>query len=374
MDFYLSEQEKMIQNAAREFVQRAVLPLAAEIDRSAQFPLELVREMGKMGYYGLPYPLEYGGTAAGYTAYALVVEQISKASMTAGAIVAVSILSEECLFRYGDEQQKREFLVPLTSGKVFGCFCFTEPDTGSDPKAITTRARPEDGHYVIEGQKNFIALSPVASLATVFAKDDTGKVSAFIVPASVPEFVLREPCETMGLRGLGASVIYLDGIRIPKENLLGDKGRGFDIMLEAISMERIGVAAQAVGVAQAALDLSVEYAKQRIVHGSPIANMPTIQWLLAEMASKIEAGRWLTYRTAFLRDRGRDIRSESSGAKLFCSQMAVEVTRVAMQVHCSYGTMKTLPIERLYRDAKMTELYVGVSEIQRVIVAQSLLG
>ena len=373
MDFYLSEQERMVQSAARDFAQKAILPQAAEIDRSAQFPLALAKEMGSMGYYGLPYPPEYGGIAAGYIAYALVIEQLSQASMTAGAIVAVSILSAECLFRYGDERQKQEFLVPLTSGRMFGCFCFTEPGTGSDPKAISTRARPEDGHYIIEGQKNFISVSPVTSLATVFAKDDAGKVSAFIVPTSVPEFVIREPCETIGLRGLGTSVVYLDGIRVPGENLLGDKGHGFDIMLEAISMERIGVAAQAVGVAQAALDLSVGYAKQRIAYGKPIADMPTIQWLLAEMASRVEAGRWLAYRTAFLRDRGEDVRHDSSVAKLFCSQMAVEVTRMAMQVHGSYGTMKTLPIERLYRDAKMTELYVGVSEIQRAIVARDLL-
>lgn len=374
MDFDLSEQEKMIQNAASEFAQRAALPQAAEIDRSAQFPLDLAQEMGGMGYYGLAYPYEYGGTGAGYLAYALVVEQLCQASMTAGAIVAVSILSEECLFRFGDERQKQEFLVPLTSGRIFGCFCFTEPATGSDPKAVATRAKPEGNDYIIEGQKNFIALSPVASLATVFAKDETGRITAFLVPTSSPNFVLREPCETLGLRGLGTSVIYLDSIRVPGENVLGDKGAGFEIMLEAISVERIGVAAQGVGVAQAALDLSIEYAKQRTAYAKPIAEMPTIQWLLAEMVSRIEAGRWLTYRTAFLRNKGEDIRHNSSVAKLFCSQMAVEATRMAMQVHGSYGTMKTLPIERLYRDAKMTEVYVGVSEIQRAIIARHLLG
>jgi len=374
MSFDLNEQEKMTQNAAREFAQRAVLPQAAEIDTTAQFPLALARQMGELGYYGLPYPSAYGGTGAGYLAYALVVEQLCQASMTVGAIVAVSILSEECLFRFGNERQKREFLVPLTSGKAFGCFCFTEPATGSDPKAIATRAIPEGNDYTIEGQKNFISLSPVASIATVFAKDETGRLSAFVVPTSSPGFVLREPCETLGLRGMGTSVVCLDGIRVPKDNLLGSKGAGFDIMLEAISMERIGVAAQGVGVAQAALDLSVKYAKERCAYSRPIAEMPTIQWLLAEMASRIEAGRWLTYRTASLRNRGEDVSQASSIAKLFCSQMAVEVTRMAMQVHGSYGTMKTLPIERLYRDAKMTEVYVGASEIQRAIIARHLLG
>jgi butyryl-CoA dehydrogenase len=373
MDFNLSEREKMIQSTAREFAVKVVLPRAAEIDRTAGFPRDVVRDMVKMGYFGLAYPAEYGGSGSGYLSYALVIEQLARASMTVGAIVAVSILSQESLFRSGSEAQKREFLVPLVQGKILGCFCFTEPGTGSDPRAVATKANLDAGQYVIEGQKNFISMAPVASQATVFAKDETGRISAFIVPTSVPGFQLREPCETLGLRGFGACVVYLDSVRVPEENLLGDKGGGYEIMLEAISVERVGVAAQAVGVAQAALDLSVEYAGQRIAHEKPIARMPTIQWLLAEMASRIEAGRWLAYRTAFLRDEGQSIRNDSAVAKLFCSQMAVEVTRMAMQVHGAYGTMKSLPVERLYRDAKMTEVYVGVSEIQRAIIASHLI-
>ena len=374
MDLNLSEREKMIQSTARGFAVREVLPRAAEIDRTAEFPMDLAREMGRMGYFGLAYPPEYGGSSAGYVGYVLVIEQLSRASMTVGAIVAVSILSQESLFRFGSEAQKKKFLVPLVEGNILGCFCFTEPATGSDPKAIATKARLDGRQYVIEGQKNFISLAPVASQAVVFAKDETKRVSAFIVPTSAPGFQLREPCETLGLRGFGACVIYLDSVRVPKQNLLGEKGAGYEIMLEAISVERVGVAAQGVGVAQAALDLSVEYAGQRVANEKPIARMPTIQWLLAEMASRIEAGRWLAYRAAFLRDQGQSIRSDSAVAKLFCSQMAVEVTRMAMQVHGAYGTMKSLPVERLYRDAKMTEVYVGVSEIQRAIIASHLIG
>jgi butyryl-CoA dehydrogenase len=374
MDLNLSEREKMIQSTAREFAVREVLPRAAEIDRTAEFPRELAREMGRMGYFGLAYPPEHGGSSAGYVGYALVIEQLSRASMTVGAIVAVSILSQESLFRFGSEAQKKKFLVPLVEGNILGCFCFTEPATGSDPKAIATKARLDGRQYVIEGQKNFISLAPVASQAVVFAKDETKRVSAFVVPTSAPGFQLREPCETLGLRGFGACVIYLDSVRVPKQNLLGEKGAGYEIMLEAISVERVGVAAQGVGVAQAALDLSVEYAGQRVANEKPIARMPTIQWLLAEMASRIEAGRWLAYRAAFLRDQGQSIRNDSAMAKLFCSQMAVEVTRMAMQVHGAYGTMKSLPVERLYRDAKMTEVYVGVSEIQRAIIASHLIG
>ena len=373
MDFNLTEREKMIQTTAREFAVKEVVPRAAEIDRTAEFPRDLAHDMGRMGYFGLAYPPEYGGSGSGYVSYVLVIEQLARASMTVGAIVAVSILSQESLFRFGSEAQKKKFLAPLVDGKILGCFCFTEPATGSDPKAIATKARLDGGHYVIEGQKNFISMAAAASEAIVFAKDESKRVSAFIVPTSDPGFQLREPCETLGLRGFGSCVVYLDSMRVPKENLLGEKGGGYEIMLEAISVERVGVAAQAVGVAQAALDLSVEYAGERIAHDKPIARMPTIQWLVAEMASRIEAGRWLTYRTAFLRDQGRSIRNDSAVAKLFCSQMAVEVTRMAMQVHGAYGTMKSLPVERLYRDAKMTEVYVGVSEIQRAIIASHLL-
>ncbi|MBN2099947.1 MAG: acyl-CoA dehydrogenase family protein [Dehalococcoidia bacterium] len=373
MDFNLSEREKMIHSTSREFAVKVVLPRAAEIDCTSEFPRDVVRDMVKMGYFGLAYPAEYGGSGSGYLSYALVIEQLARASMTVGAIVAVSILSQESLFRFGSEAQKREFLVPLVQGKILGCFCFTEPGTGSDPKAVAAKANLEAGQYVIEGQKNFISMASAASQATVFAKDETGRISAFIVPTSVAGFQLREPCETLGLRGFGACVVYLDSVRVPKGNLLGEKGGGYEVMLEAISVERVGVAAQAVGVAQAALDLSVEYAGQRIAYEKPIARMPTIQWFLAEMASRIEAGRWLAYRTAFLRDEGQSIRNDSAVAKLFCSQMAVEVTRMAMQVHGAYGTMKSLPVERLYRDAKMTEVYVGVSEIQRAIIASHLI-
>jgi len=329
--------------------------------------------MGRMGYFGLPFPPEQGGSGSGYAGYALVIEELARASMTVAAIVAVSVLSPESLLRYGTPSQKKRFLAPLAAGRKLGCFCFTEPGTGSDPKAITTRARLESGHYVLDGQKKFISLARVAAQALVFAQDDTGRVSAFVVPTDAPGFDAREPADTLGLRGFAACEIYLDSVRVPPGNLVGEKGGGFEIMLEAISVERVGVAAQAVGVAQAALDASVEYAGQRAAYGKPISRMPTIQWLLAEMASRLEAGRWLTYRTAFLRDQGRGMRTESAVAKLFCSQAAVEVTRMAMQVHGAYGTMRSLPVERLYRDAKMTEVYVGVSEIQRAIIAADLI-
>jgi len=373
MDFNLSEQQKMLQRMAKEFAADAVEPRAAEIDASGQFPFDLAKEMGRRGYQGLPYPARYGGSEAGYLSYALVLEQLCQASMTVGAIVAVNTVPEEAIFRFGTEEQKKTFLSPLAQGDILGGIAFTEAETGSDPAAITTISKKSGDGSVITGQKHFVALAPAANLSLVFTKREGKGLNAFIVDTSSPGYNLREPCETMGLKGLGTSVVYLDEVYVPQKNRLGEEGQGFEILLEAVSLGRLGVAVEAVAVAQAALEISIDYAKQRKASGKPIAKLPAIQWHLAEMASRIEAGRWLVYRAAFLRDQGLDIKYESSVTKLFASQVAVEVTRMAMQVCGSYGTMTTMPLERLYRDAKMTEVYVGISEIQRNIIAEHLI-
>lgn len=373
MNFGLDEQEKMFQTLAKEFAAKFVNPRAAEIDKSGQFPLDLVKEMGNQGYMGLPYPVEYGGSGAGYLSCVLVLEQICQASMTVAAILHINTVAEEAIFRFGNDEQKKTFLPPLAQGKLLGGIAFTEAETGSNPKAITTMARKSGDGYIITGQKQFVAVAQEINLCLVFAKHEGEGLNAFLVDASSPGFVVREPCETMGLRGLGTSAVYLDDVYVPRQNLLGKEGKGFDILLEVISIGRLSVAIEAVAVAQAALELSVDYARQRKVSGRPIARMPSIQWNLAEMTSRIEAGRWLVYRTAFLRDQGLSIRYESAVAKLFASQMAVETTRMAMQVHGSYGAMKTMTVERLYRDAKMTEIYVGISEILRSIIASRLI-
>jgi butyryl-CoA dehydrogenase len=373
MDFNLSEQETMLQNLAREFAARAVQPRAAEIDRSGKFPRDLAREMARLDFQGLPYPVEYGGIGAGYTGYVLVLEQLCRASMTAGAIISVNTVPEEAIYRFGTEEQQQRLLKPLAQGKWLGGIGFTESETGSDPKMITTMARRQGGGYVINGQKQFMALAPALDVALIFARREGEGLNAFIVDAKAPGFNLREPCETMGLRGLGTSVVYLDDVFVPEENLLGKEGKGFEILLEAISLERLSVAVQGVGVAQAALELSLDYARERKAQGKPIARMLSIQGHLAEMATRVEAARWLAYRAAFHRDQGLGIQYESSMAKLFASQVAVEVTRLAMQIHGAYGTMRSLPVERLYRDAKMTEIYVGISEVHRSIIANRLI-
>ncbi|MBN1160441.1 MAG: acyl-CoA dehydrogenase family protein [Dehalococcoidales bacterium] len=374
MDFSLNEQEKMLQNLAKDFAEKQVAPRAAEIDRTGEFPLDLVEEMGKRGFRGLPYPVEYGGGGAGYVGFILTLEQICRASMTVGAIVSVNTVSEEGIFRFGNEEQKKRLLTPLAKGELLGGIGFTEPDTGSDPRMVKTVARRSGKGWVINGQKIFMSMASLLDLVLLFARrEDADDLNAFIVESKSKGFAVQEVLETMGLRGLGASIVNLDDVYVPQGNLIGKEGQGFDILLDAISVERMSVAVQAVGVAQAALDLSIDYAKQRQAQGRPIARMQAIQQPLAEMASRIEAARWLVYRTAFLRDQGQDIQYESSMAKLFASQVAVEVTRLAMQIHGAYGTMKSLPVERLYRDAKMTEIYVGISEVHRSIIANKLL-
>jgi len=373
MDFSLSEQQKMLQRMAGDFAADVVKPQAAEIDSKSQFPFDLAKELGKRGYQGLPYPARYGGSEAGYLSYVLVLEQLCQASMTVGAIMAINTVPEEAIFRFGSEEQEKRLLSPLAKGDMLGGIAFTEAETGSDPEEIATTSKKSGDGYVITGQKQFVALAPAANLALVFTRREGKGLNAFVIDTSSQGYNLREPCQTMGLKGLGTSVVYLDEVFVPQKNLLGEEGQGFEILLEAVSLGRLGAAVEAVAVAQAALDISIDYAKQRKASGKSIARLPAVQWHLAEMASRIEAGRWLVYRTAFLRDQGLDIKYESSVAKLFASQMAVEVTRMAMQVCGSYGTMTTMPLERLYRDAKMTEIYVGVSEIQRNIIAERLI-
>ena len=373
MNFNLSEQQRMLQKAAKDFAVKSIKPRAAEIDSSGQFPFELAKEIGKRGYQGLPYPAEYGGSGAGYLSYALVLEQLCRASMTVGAIMAINTVPEEAIFRFGSDEQKKRLLTPLARGEKLGGIAFTETETGSDPQAITTTSQKSGDSYTINGQKQFVALAPATSLTLVFAKGEGKGLNAFVIDTSSKGYSVREPCETMGLKGLGTSVVYLDDVRVPKEDRLGEEGQGFDILREAISLGRLGAAVEGVAVAQAALDISIDYAKQRKALGKAMAKLPTIQWHLAEMASRIEAARLLVYRAAFARDQGQDIKYDSSLAKLFASRVAVEVTGMAMQVGGSYGTMTTMPLERLYRDAKMTEIYVGISEIQRNIIAERLI-
>jgi alkylation response protein AidB-like acyl-CoA dehydrogenase len=373
MNFNLSEQENIIQQAAKELAVKSILPRAAEIDKG-NYPKDILQEIGRLGYAGLFIPPQYGGSDAGYLSFVLALEQFCQASMSVGAMLSVDLTPAEGVLRFGNEEQKRRFITPIAQGKKFGCIAFTEPETGSDPKEIYTTALKSGNSYILNGRKQFVANVMGADLALVFAKDNSEEgLNAFIVETASPGFSIQETLDTLGVRGAGTSVVFLDDVQVPQENLIGNPGQGFEILLEAISLERFYVGVQALGVAQAALQAAIDYAKQRKALGKPISRLLSIQSLIAEMASKIEATRWLAYRTAFLRDQDQDVKYETAMVKLFASQSAVEVTRMAMQVTGAYGAMKSMPVERYYRDAKMTEIYVGIAEIQRVIVANNLL-
>jgi alkylation response protein AidB-like acyl-CoA dehydrogenase len=373
VDFNLNEQEKMLQRLAADFAAKEVAPRAAEIDRTNVFPADLAGELGRRGFRGLPYPAEYGGSGAGYLGFVLALEQICKASVSVGAIMAVNTVPEEGIIRFGSEEQKKRLLAPLARGEWLGGIGFTETETGSDPRLINTLARRSGKGFVINGQKMFMSLAPFLDVVILFTRREGDGLNAFIAGSAAPGFSVQEVLETMGIRGFGTSIVNLDDFYVPAENLIGKEGQGFEILLEAISVERLSVATQGLAAAEAALDIALAYARERKAQGRPIARMQAIQQILAEMAAKIEAARWLVYRSAFLRDRGQSIQYEASMAKLFASQVAVDVTRMAMQVHGAYGTIKSLPLERLYRDAKMTEIYVGISEVHRSIIASRLI-
>jgi alkylation response protein AidB-like acyl-CoA dehydrogenase len=373
MDFGLNEQEKMLQSGARDFAAKSIRPHAGEIDKGNRFPAEIVREMAALGYKGLPFPAAYGGGGTGYISAALALEQVSQASATVGSIMAVNTTPQEAIFLYGTEAQKQRFLPPLAQGEGLGCIMFTEAETGSDPRLITTLAKPQGDDYIVNGHKQFVANAPGASHALLFANNEAGKLNAFILEMNTPGIDIRAPFEMMGLRGAGVCEVFLDDVKLPAANRLRGDGEGFDVLLDAISLERIGVSLQAVGLCQETLDMALEYAKNRVAVGKPIAKLPTIQWLIAEMQVNLEAARWMAYHAAYIRDRGESIRVESAKAKLFATQAAVAVTGMGMQVHGAYGTIQDVNLERLYRDARMTQIYVGNAEIMRVIVASSLL-
>lgn len=368
MDFDFSDEEQDVIQTAREFAATRVKPRAREIDEQNRFPADLVAEMGRLGFFGLHLPEAYGGTALGYKAYVLAIEQLCAASLTVGAIIAINALAQECLIRFGTEEQKRRYLPPLVTGESLSTFAFTEGQTGSDPRAITTVAVTDGDYYVITGEKTFASLAPSASVAVIFARDDSGKVSAFLVDPGSEGFIIEKELEMMGVRGEDVCPLMLDHVRVPRANLLGQPGQGYNVLLTGINVGQLGIAAEAVGIAEGALRLSVEYARNRLVREKPMTDLPTIQSLLGEMSARTEAARWLTYRSADLRDKGRATAKDSATAKLFASQVANDVADMGMQIHGSYGYSKELDIERLYRDAKVTQIYEVVSEVQRMII------
>jgi butyryl-CoA dehydrogenase len=374
MEFSLTVEQEMIRNTAREFAEKEIEPLATRIDRENKIPRDIIRKMATKGFYGIPFPTDYGGIGADYVSFVLVLEQIARASAGVAGTIGAQTLAEIAIYKYGNEKQKQKYLAPLLKGEKMGCFAFTEAATGSDPKAITTKAKLEGNEYILNGSKLLISNSPIADTAIIFAKNSErdDRVSAFIVDARSEGFTIGKHEDMLGNRGLEVAEIILNNVRVPKENMLGEGGDGYGILLRTISCGKVGTSAVTLGVMQAALDESINYAKARTQRGRPIAEFQTIQWLLADMATKIEAARWLVYRTAFLVSQDADVMKESAMTKLFVSEVADEVVKDAMQVHGSYGYTKDFKVERLYRDARALGIIEGVSEIQRVIIASLL--
>jgi len=378
MEFALDRSHDEVRKTVRRFVEEHVAPHADAWDRGKQFPREAWNALAKAGLAGLPFPTAYGGAGRDVLSYAVAVEEISRASAGLGVTLAVHVsLASQPIFEHGNDAQKRRYLRPLAQGKVLGSFCLTEPGAGSDVAAMESKAvRTEDG-YVLSGRKYFIMNAPVAGTLVVFAMTDKSLahrgMSAFIVPRTSPGVRIGKIFDKMGIRSSVTSEVVFDEVRVPKGNLLGREGDGFKIAMETLDCGRISIAAQAVGIAQASLDASVAYARHRVQFGKPIADLEAIRWMVADMATDLEAARLLTYRAAWLTDRHKKHTMEASMAKLFAATAAVEATRKALQIHGGYGYMTDLPLERYYRDAKITEIYEGTSEIQRLVISNELL-
>lgn len=379
MNFELTEEQRDILGMVRDFAQGEVLPRAAEIDEKAEYPADLVAQMGELGLMGAPFPEELGGAGLSYVTFALIVEEICRACASTGLIMDVNIsLCGEPILMFGTDVQKRTFLTPLATGEKLGALAMTEPEAGSDAASISTSAAKSDGGYVLNGRKIFITNGEKADTYIVTARTDrekgAGGITDFIVEKSMPGVSFTTHYEKMGIRGSPTTDVVLENVEVPDENVLGGVGNGFKVTMDTLDAGRIGIAAQAIGIARAALEDSVAYARQRAQFGRPIGQLEGIQFMLAEMATQIQAARVLMLRAAWLRDRQIPCARESAMAKFFAGDMAMKVTTDAVQVFGGYGYMREYPVERHMRDAKITQIYEGTNQIQRLVVARQVLG
>ena len=378
MDFELTDEQQLIRDAVREFAEAEIVPIAAEIDRDHRFPAELLPRLAEMNLMGMTFPEKEGGAGADYVSYVIAVEEISRACASTGIIMSShNSLATWPIYTFGSRAQKDQYLHDMTSGRRLGAFALTEPAAGTDAAAGTTTATPTADGYALNGSKMFISNAPHAEVYIVFAKTDpdrgTRGISAFIVEKDTPGFAVGEAEHKMGIRGSSTPPLYFTDCRVPKEALLGEEGEGFKIAMATLDGGRIGVSAQALGIAQAALEASVDYAKERVQFGKPIANLQAIQWMIADSALEVDAARLLVYRAAACVASGRPYSTEGAMAKLFASETATRVAGRAIQIHGGYGYTEAYPVERNYRDAKITELYEGTSEVQRMVIARSAL-
>jgi alkylation response protein AidB-like acyl-CoA dehydrogenase len=369
----------MIQQAARDFAQNEIAPIAAEFDESGSFPLETIKKMGAMGFMGIEVSEEYGGAGMDSLAYALALEEICKADAAHGTIMSVNnSLFCYALERFGTEEQKQKYLVPVASGQAIGAYSLTEPLSGSDAATMRSRAEKKDDHYLLNGRKAWVTNAPAADFVMVFTMTDPEQghrgISAFLVDTELPGFSLGKPEPKLGIRASATSEILLENMELPLDSRLGQEGEGFKIAMSVLDAGRIGIAAQALGIAEAAYEASLEYARQREAFGQRIGEFQGIAFKLADMKTRIEASRLLMVQAALAKEacKGTDKRYslEASMAKLFASETANFCAHQAVQIHGGMGYSKELPVERYFRDAKITEIYEGTSEIQRLVISR----
>lgn len=379
MKFELTEEQRLFREMVRDFAAREVAPLAKQVDEEGIFPQKTVKLMGELGLMGVAIPTAYGGAGADNVCYAIAMEEIARACTSTSVIMSVNnSLIADALYKFGTEAQKQRYLTPLASGTLLGCFALSEPGAGSDASAQQTLVARDGDVFVLNGTKNFITNALEADLALVFATVDRSLrakgVCAFLVEKGTPGFTITRVEKKLGLKGTSCCQVLFEHCRVPADNLLGEVGQGFKIAMVSLDSGRIGIAAQAVGIAQAALDISLRYAKERVAFDKPIASFQAIQWMIADMAVQIEAARLLTYRAAWLKDKGLRYTKESAMAKLFASETASRAATKALQIHGGYGYLYDFPAQRLFRDARITEIYEGTSEIQRLVIAHQLLN
>ena len=378
MVFDLTEEQRMIQEMARNFAQKEVLPKAAELDESGRYPGELVRQMAELGLLGVAVPEEYGGAGMDNVCYAIAMEEIARACASTAVIMSVNnSLVCDPLLKFGTEEQKKKYLVPLASGRKLGCFGLTEPGAGSDAGSQKTTAVRNGDHYVLNGTKNFITNAPEADLCILFAMTDKEKkhkgITTFILDMKLQGVTVGKHEKKMGIKASPTASIILEDVRVSAGDRLGNEGDGFKIAMGTLDGGRIGIASQAIGIARASLEDALAYAKERKQFGQSIAEFQAIQWMLADMATEIDAARLLAYRAAWLKDRKARHSKESAMAKLYASETAMRAGVKGIQIHGGYGYIKEYPAERHFRDAKITEIYEGTSEIQRLVISAALL-
>lgn len=378
MNFQLSEEHEMIRQAARDFAQTELLPGVIERDDKQEFPAEQVKKLGELGFLGLMVDPKYGGAGMDSIAYVLAMEEISKVDASTSVVMSVNN-SLVCwgLETYGTEEQKQKYLVPLASGQVHGAFCLSEPEAGSDATSQRTTAIDMGDHYLLNGTKNWITNGNSASTYIVMAQTDVEKghkgINAFIVTKDMPGFQVGKKEDKMGIRGSDTHSIMFTDVKVPKENRIGEDGFGFKFAMKTLAGGRIGIAAQALGIASGAFERAVAYSKERKAFGTEIKNHQAIAFKLADMATDVETARLLCLKAAWLKDNNLKYDSASSMAKLFASEAAMRISTEAVQVHGGYGYVKEYHVERLMRDAKITQIYEGTSEIQRVVIARDVI-